>query len=135
MRMHSINRLSWVPTAAYLYTLWLDRILLAWEYLRRNPDYRREFYSEPSTCQPRSPAGWGLQAWEDPDQDSRTVDPLWQIPAGTEVLLIPKRMGGEAHTFDLWKIPGAKSLRSDGGHLNLTARVGCTVVQRVRWGG
>ncbi|MFV3093976.1 transcriptional regulator domain-containing protein, partial [Pseudomonas sp. GW6] len=30
----------WYPTAAYLYTLHLDGPALAWEYLRRHPDYR-----------------------------------------------------------------------------------------------
>lgn len=33
---------DWQPTAAYLYLLHLDRASLAWEYLRRNDDYRRE---------------------------------------------------------------------------------------------
>jgi hypothetical protein len=93
--MHSINRLSWVPSAAYLYTLWLDRLLLAWEYLRRNPDYRREFCCETALRQQRSPVCWGLKEWEDPDQDSRAVDPLWQLPAATEVLLVPERAGGK----------------------------------------
>jgi hypothetical protein len=131
--MHPINRLSWVPSAAYLYTLWLDRVLLAWEYLRRNPDYRREFRCETALRQQRSPACWGLKLWEDPDQDSRAVDPLWQIPADTEVLLAPKHTGGEAPRFDLWKIPGSKSLRADGGQLCLTTRAGSAVVHRVRW--
>jgi hypothetical protein len=72
--MHSINRLLWVPSAAYLYTLWLDHVLLAWEYLLRNPDYRREFSCETALRQQRSPVCWGLKEWEDPDQDSRAVD-------------------------------------------------------------
>ncbi|WP_241166424.1 transcriptional regulator domain-containing protein, partial [Serratia marcescens] len=33
----------WYPTAAYLYTLHLDGPALAWEYLRRNPSYRRDW--------------------------------------------------------------------------------------------
>jgi len=33
---------SWLPTAAYLYVLHLDGPGLAWEYLRRHPDYRRD---------------------------------------------------------------------------------------------
>ena len=121
--MHSINRLSWVPTAAYLYTLWLDRVLLAWEYLRRNPDYRREFCCETALRQQGSPACWGLKVWEDPDQDSRTVDPLRRFPAGTEVLLAPDLAGGRAPTFDVWKIPGRKILRADGDPLCLPTRV------------
>ena len=33
----------WYPTAAYLYILWLDALALAWEYLRRHPDYRLDW--------------------------------------------------------------------------------------------
>jgi hypothetical protein len=33
----------WYPTAAYLYVLWLDALALAWEYLRRHPDYRLDW--------------------------------------------------------------------------------------------
>ena len=33
----------WYPTAAYLYTLHLDAPALAWEYLRRHPDYRLDW--------------------------------------------------------------------------------------------
>ena len=121
--MHSINRLLWVPSAAYLYTLWHDRVLLAWEYLRRNSDYQREFSCGRALRQQRSPVCWGLKEWEDPDQDSRAVDPLWQLPAATEVLLVPKRAGGKAPAFDDWKIPGRKTLRADEDHLCLPTRV------------
>jgi Family of unknown function (DUF6499) len=31
---------AWTATAGYLYLLQLDAPSLAWEYLRRNPDYR-----------------------------------------------------------------------------------------------
>ncbi|WP_228490474.1 transcriptional regulator domain-containing protein, partial [Pseudomonas aeruginosa] len=34
---------QWYPTAAYLYVLQLDDLALAWEYLRRNPEYRRDW--------------------------------------------------------------------------------------------
>ena len=33
----------WYPTAAYLYVFWLDALALAWEYLRRHPDYRLDW--------------------------------------------------------------------------------------------
>ena len=33
----------WYPTAAYLYVLHLDSLALAWEYLRRHPDYRLDW--------------------------------------------------------------------------------------------
>lgn len=34
---------SWYPPAAYLYVPHLDGLALAWEYLRRHPDYRRDW--------------------------------------------------------------------------------------------
>lgn len=34
---------SWYPPAAYLYVPQLDGLALAWEYLRRHPDYRRDW--------------------------------------------------------------------------------------------
>src|SRR3546814_7477527 len=33
----------WYPPAAYLYVFWLDALALAWEYLRRHPDYRLDW--------------------------------------------------------------------------------------------
>ncbi len=41
--MEETNARHWHPTAAYLYVLHLDGPALAWEYLRRNPDYRRDW--------------------------------------------------------------------------------------------
>jgi len=34
---------DWRPAAAYLYVLHLDAVALAWEYLRRNSHYRRDW--------------------------------------------------------------------------------------------
>ena len=50
----------WYPTAAYLYTLHLDGPALAWEYLRRHPDYRRDWLRRRRPEPPRAgiaPAG------------------------------------------------------------------------------
>ncbi|MGJ7524870.1 transcriptional regulator domain-containing protein [Variovorax sp. GB1P17] len=46
MKMRDIDdlpRATWSVSAAYLYTLDLDGAALAWEYLRRNPQYRAEY--------------------------------------------------------------------------------------------
>ncbi|NPY31949.1 transcriptional regulator domain-containing protein, partial [Pseudomonas aeruginosa] len=47
----------WYPTAAYLYTLHLDGPALAWEYLRRHPDYRRDWLRR--RRRPEAAARWG----------------------------------------------------------------------------
>ena len=52
----------WYPTAAYLYVLHLDGPALAWEYLRRNPDYRRDWlrrHRQPDAAQALGPAPAG----------------------------------------------------------------------------
>ncbi len=65
----------WYPTAAYLYTLHLDGPALAWEYLRRNPDYRRDWLRR--RRRPDAAHAWGLRLLEDPALDARDAHPAW----------------------------------------------------------
>ena len=117
----------WRPTAAYLYVLHLDHPALAWEYLRRNPDYRRDWLRRRN--QPEVAHTWGLRLPEDPALDARDAHPTW-FPDHDGVLQIypdtdpPPR----ARTFEFWCIPGRKHLVHDGKRLVLTARwPGCCV--------
>jgi len=73
----------WYPTAAYLYVLGLDTLALAWEYLRRHPDYRLDWLRRAR----RSDAGhrWGLRLLEDPALDARDAHPAW-LPGHTGVV-------------------------------------------------
>lgn len=52
---------QWYPTAAYLYVLHLDDLALAWEYLRRNPEYHRDWQDRP--LQPEAAQRWGCASW------------------------------------------------------------------------
>lgn len=54
----------WYPTAAYLYVLHQGGPALAWEYLRRNPDYRRDWLHR--RRRPDTAHRWGLRLLEDP---------------------------------------------------------------------
>jgi hypothetical protein len=84
---------QWHPTAAYLYVLHLDGPALAWEYLRRNPDYRRDWLGR--CADPRTAAGrWGLRLLEDPNRDARDALPDWARP----ILIV-------WCTSELWAIP------------------------------
>ncbi|MBA0223747.1 hypothetical protein D7U74_19605, partial [Stenotrophomonas maltophilia] len=65
----------WYPTAAYLYTLHLDGPALAWEYLRRHPDYRRDWLRR--RRRPEAAGRWGLRLLEDPALDARDAHPAW----------------------------------------------------------
>jgi hypothetical protein len=49
---------AWGAGAAYLYTLDLDASDLAWEYLRRNPQYHADWTSSAARA---APERWGLR--------------------------------------------------------------------------
>jgi hypothetical protein len=108
------------PTAAYLYILHLDEPALAWEYLRRNPEYRRDWQDRLR----RSVAAdrWGLRLLEDPGLDARDAHPVWLADHSELVLFYPDLdpMPG-ATAFDFWSIPGRKGLVHDGRCLRVTA--------------
>lgn len=110
----------WYPTAAYLYVLHLDGPALAWEYLRRHPDYRHDWLRQrrrPDTVQ-----HWGLRLLEDPALDAREAHPAWFPDHETVVQLHPDPdPPPQAETFAFWGIPGRKSLVHDGRRLVLTA--------------
>ena len=63
----------WYPTAAYLYVLGLDALALAWEYLRRHPDYRLDWLRR--ARRPDAAHRWGLRLLEDPALDARDAQP------------------------------------------------------------
>ena len=119
----------WYPTAAYLYILGLDMLALAWEYLRRHPDYRLDWLRHHRRRQPAHSAAhaaaqrWGLRLWEDPALDARDAHPAWLPGHDAVVQLYPDAdPPPEADVFDVWRIPGHKQLIHDGKGLALIAR-------------
>ncbi|MCF7768914.1 DUF2285 domain-containing protein [Achromobacter pulmonis] len=111
----------WYPTAAYLYVFWLDALALAWEYLRRHPDYRLDWirrHRGPDTAH-----RWGLRLLEDPALDARDAHPAWLPGHAAVVQLYPDADPPlDAATFAFWRIPGHKQLLHDGKGLALIAR-------------
>lgn len=111
----------WYPTAAYLYVFWLDALALAWEYLRRHPDYRLDWlrrHRGPDTAH-----RWGLRLLEDPALDARDAHPAWLPGHAAVVQLYPDAdPPQDAATFAFWRIPGHKQLLHDGKGLALIAR-------------
>ncbi|WP_363091718.1 DUF6499 domain-containing protein [Nitrobacter sp. 62-23] len=60
---------DWMANAAYLYILVLDRPAVAWEHLRRNPDYRNDwrcFGSRRRSSSPGRALKWGLRFLREP---------------------------------------------------------------------
>ncbi|RYH36706.1 DUF2285 domain-containing protein [Citrobacter freundii] len=111
----------WYPTAAYLYTLHLDGPALAWEYLRRHPDYRRDWLRR--RRRPEAAARWGLRLLEDPALDARDAHPAWFPDHDAVVQLYPDAdPPPDAVAFAFWRIPGQKRLIHDGKRLVLLTR-------------
>ena len=110
----------WYPTAAYLYVLWLDALALAWEYLRRHPDYRLDWLRR--ARRPDAAHRWGLRVLEDPALDARDAHPAWQPRQADVVQLYPDADPPvDAEPFTFWRIPGHKQLLHDGKGLALIA--------------
>jgi hypothetical protein len=114
---------SWQSPAAYLYILRLDGPSLAWEYLRRNSEYRADWTRRHrENCDPAS--RWGLEVFEDPDLDARLARPVWRLGRYQRIRLqaadsAPDEPDG-SHRFSLWDMPGAKRLVHDGRQMLLT---------------
>ncbi len=112
---------SWFPAAAYLYVLHLDPLALAWEYLRRNPDYRRDWLRR--RRQRQAASGWGLRRLEDPGLDARDAHPAWLSGRDSVVQLHPDvDPPSRATAFRFWRLPGCKQLVHDSHGLLLTAQ-------------
>ena len=111
----------WYPTAAYLYVLHLDAPALAWEYLRRNPDYRLDWLRRHR--RPQAAHGWGLRLLEDPALDARDAHPAW-FPDHDGVLQLYPDVDPpiDAAVFAFWSLPGSKCLIHDGKRLLLVLR-------------
>ncbi len=115
----------WYPTAAYLYVLCLDTLALAWEYLRRHPDYRLDWLRRHRQAQAMHEAAhrWGLRLLEDPALDARDAHPAWLPGHEAVVQLHPDAdPPPDAEPFAFWRIPGHKQLLHDGKGLALIAR-------------
>lgn len=111
----------WYPTAAYLYVLHLDGLALAWEYLRRHPDYRLDWLRHHRRSQ--AAHRWGLRLLEDPALDARDAHPAWLPGHAAVVQLYPDADPPlDATVFAFWRIPGHKQLLHDGKGLALIAR-------------
>ena len=115
----------WYPTAAYLYVLHLDSLALAWEYLRRHPDYRLDWlrrHHGPHAAQDAAHR-WGLRLLENPARDARDAHPAW-LPGHDAVVQLHRDTDAPPHAtiFDVWCMPGHKHVIHDGKGLALIAR-------------
>ena len=116
---------AWHRREAFEYVESLAGPLLAWEYLRRNPDYRGSWSKRDPAGPEISGHDWGLLRLIDPALDARAVNPIWQPDPPTTLRLI--RSMGAMDGFKLYNLaidrsaPGAVH---DGRGTYLTASMG-----------
>jgi hypothetical protein len=99
-----------------VYALHLDPDSRAWEYLRRNPRYVRDWVRYRHRASHRIAARWGLETLVDPQLDARQVSPVWAIDALSPVMLVrdetesPRKREITEERFSLWRLAGRKVL-------------------------
>ena len=118
----------WTCWAAYVYALHLEPASRAWEYLRRNPRYARDWMRFRRGASQRIAARWGLAVLIDPRLDAREAFPVWATRAPAPVRLVRDEYrsvdGRDApgDHFSIWHLAGRKSLFGDGADLQLMIR-------------
>ena len=118
----------WTCWAAYVYALHLEPASRAWEYLRRNPRYARDWTRSRRGASQRIAARWGLAVLIDPRLDAREAFPVWATRAPAPVRLVrdesrsEEGRGAAVDHFSIWHLAGRKSLFGDGADLKLMLR-------------
>ncbi|MPZ44230.1 MAG: DUF2285 domain-containing protein [Betaproteobacteria bacterium] len=111
---------EWHPHAGYLYALLLGAPALAWEYLRRNPEYRQDWRRQGASA---AAGRWGLRLFEDPELDARDACPIWTPDLECVLRLCPDTDSEDvAAPFRLWNLPGRKQIVFDGHTLSVFVR-------------
>lgn len=105
MRSGDGLRPDWRDGTAYAPLLGADRSLLAWEWLRRDEDYRRAariYAGGGRHCRfLAGPERWGLHAFEPPGLAVPEVRPMWQEDVHPYVLRARAIRGAGGDCFDL----------------------------------
>ena len=131
---------SWACCAAYAYVLHLDPASRAWEYLRRNPRYQRDWVHYRRSASQRVAGRWGLAALVDPRLDAQQVSPAWVIGTTPPVALVRDEMHShgkgvtDPERFSLWRMAGRKNLFQDDGGFRLIVHSSAKTAQ-LRLGG
>ena len=119
----------WTCSAAYVYALHLDPASRAWEYLRRNPHYVRDWVRYRRRASHGIAARWGLEVLIDPQLDARQVSPVWAIDALSPVMLVrdetesPRKCEIAVERFSLWRLAGRKVLFEGEDGLRLATHI------------
>jgi hypothetical protein len=119
----------WACSAAYVYVLHLEPASRAWEFLRRNPRYVRDWMRYHRRVSSRVAARWGVATLVDPRLDAREASPAWVVGVPPPVTLVRDEMRpAQMHTtaeevFSVWRLAGRKALLDDSSGLRLVVRL------------
>ena len=117
---------GWRNAASYAHLLGADRTIFAWEWLRRDPDYRAAACAikcDDSAAPCGTPASFGLLAFEPPDRSAPDARPLWTAEHSPFVLAVERVCRGRAPDwFEPDRFPGLATLTESerGEHLLLS---------------
>jgi hypothetical protein len=111
---------EWRDAAAYAPLLQADRSILAWEWLRRNAQYRQAAAAAGPAAerQRENPAAlrWGLHAFVDPAVPAPEARPLWTARLHPYVLFATTCVHGpERDLFDIGRFSEAATLVDGSG--------------------
>lgn len=100
---------DWRSDAPYRTLIGCDAALFAWEWLRRDPEYRR------AACHGdlKQAARFGLHRFEDPDQSSTSARVWWRADTDPHVLAAVAEPGAGAGAFDPASLGSLMSIATD----------------------
>ena len=116
---------DWRDSQAYAPLLGAERALLAWEWLRRDPAYRKAAELPPAgqLAEGRCGAGpgqWGLHAFEPPELAVPGARPVWRLDVHPYVLPAYSAPGSGGDILDLGRLaPLCRLVAGSGGGQHL----------------
>ena len=118
MRSKQEQAADWRDAAAYAPLLRADRVVFAWEWLRRDPSYRDAAACalEGGAGRDERPERWGLHAFENPGLAGPEARLLWTAdchPLVLSAVAAPAHASGDA--FDLSRFAGLSTLIVERG--------------------
>jgi hypothetical protein len=119
------------PSVEYDYDWMVDlsRIGWAWEFLRRNPEYRKQSVEEKDTV---NSGDWGLRRFEDHTLDARKAEIFWLSEACTAVLpvrALPLEGDGKALNVSQLKCGMGALPAEDGRSVDILFHHDCRFLQ------
>ena len=120
-----MSQAEWRSTTAHHHTSHLDPADLAWEFLRRNPDYQAFYGAQSGNPDRKIDAAarrWGLRFLADPSYAAHEAGVLWHPDELAWVIILAPRKGqhrGESFVVDDWLMSLPCRHSDDGTHVLL----------------